>query len=58
LKTKKIHREVQLIVKESISLGQSEENLISRYSLIVISFHREHIAKISAILLRDEQTYR
>jgi mRNA-degrading endonuclease RelE of RelBE toxin-antitoxin system len=31
---------------------------VGRYRLIFIPFHRDHVAEISAILLRDEQTYR
>jgi mRNA-degrading endonuclease RelE of RelBE toxin-antitoxin system len=31
---------------------------VGRYRLIFIPYHREHIVEISAILLRNEQTYR
>jgi mRNA-degrading endonuclease RelE of RelBE toxin-antitoxin system len=31
---------------------------VGRYRLIFIPFHREHLVEISAILLRDESTYR
>ena len=31
---------------------------VGRYRLIFIPFHRERVVEISAILLRDEQTYR
>jgi mRNA-degrading endonuclease RelE of RelBE toxin-antitoxin system len=31
---------------------------VGRYRLIFIPFHRQRIVEISAILLRDEQTYR
>ena len=31
---------------------------VGRYRLIFIPFHQQHIVEISAILLRDEKTYR
>jgi mRNA-degrading endonuclease RelE of RelBE toxin-antitoxin system len=31
---------------------------VGRYCLIFIPYYREHMAEISAILLRDERTYR
>jgi len=31
---------------------------VGRYRLIFIPFHQHHIVEISAILLRDEKTYR
>jgi mRNA-degrading endonuclease RelE of RelBE toxin-antitoxin system len=31
---------------------------VGRYRLIFIPFHQQHIVEISAILLRDEGTYR